>query len=59
VSACVERTPIRLTHEPADVLQHPDDEGFARDLSIAYQRRLDKHRMMSNELYLTLVYESS
>ncbi|NUZ08981.1 VirB4 family type IV secretion/conjugal transfer ATPase [Piscinibacter koreensis] len=37
-------------------LAHPPDSGFARDLSIAYQGQLGRHRMMSNELYLTLVY---
>jgi type IV secretion system protein VirB4 len=46
----------RLHRVVSDVLQHPHDEGFARDLSIAYQAKLGKHRMMSNELYLTLVY---
>ena len=46
----------RLHRVVSDALQHPPDEGFARDLSIAYQAKLGKHRMMSNELYLTLVY---
>ena len=46
----------RLHRVVSDALQHPHDEGFARDLSIAYQGRLEQHRMMSNELYLTLVY---
>ena len=45
----------RLHRVVSDALQHPPDEGFARDLSIAYQAKLGKHRMMSNELYLTLV----
>jgi type IV secretion system protein VirB4 len=39
-----------------DKLQHPADPGFARDLSIAYQAKPGERRMMSNELYLTLVY---
>ncbi|KNZ30906.1 MAG: type IV secretion protein VirB4 [Methylibium sp. NZG] len=46
----------RLHRVVSDALQHPHDKGFARDLSIAYQAKLAKHRMMSNELYLTLVY---
>jgi type IV secretion system protein VirB4 len=46
----------RLHRVVSDALQHPHDEGFARDLSIAYQARLARHRMMSNELFLTLVY---
>ena len=43
----------RLIH---DGLQHPVEPGFAQDLSGAYEARLHAHRMMSNELYLTLVY---
>lgn len=39
-----------------DELEHPVEPGFARDLSVAYQARLGQHRMMSNELYVTLVY---
>ena len=46
----------RLHRVVEDALQHPVDAGFARDLSIAYQAKLGEHRMMSNELYLTLVY---
>jgi type IV secretion system protein VirB4 len=46
----------RLHRVVSDELQHPADTGFARDLSIAYQAQLRSHRMMSNELYLTLVY---
>jgi type IV secretion system protein VirB4 len=46
----------RLHRVVSDELGHPADAGFARDLSIAYQERLRSHRMMSNELYLTLVY---
>jgi len=46
----------RLHRAISDALEHPRDAGFARELSMAYQRRLDRHWMMSNELYLTLVY---
>jgi type IV secretion system protein VirB4 len=46
----------RLHRVVSDTLRHPADAGFARDLSIAYQAKLGGRRMMSNELYLTLVY---
>jgi type IV secretion system protein VirB4 len=46
----------RLHRAMSDALQHPREAGFARDLSIAYQRGLGKSPMMGNELYLTLVY---
>ena len=46
----------RLHRVVSDELQHPAAAGFARDLSVAYQARLRQHRMMSNEIYLTLVY---
>jgi len=46
----------RLHRVVSDTLRHPADTGFARDLSIAYQAKLGGRRMMSNELYLTLVY---
>jgi type IV secretion system protein VirB4 len=46
----------RLHRVVRDELQHPTEAGFARDLSLAYQAQLQHHRMMSNELYLTLVY---
>src|SRR5882762_2701396 len=46
----------RLHRVVSDALQHPADPGFARDLSIAYQRKLGEQRMMSNEIYLTLLY---
>ncbi|MBE7418422.1 MAG: VirB4 family type IV secretion/conjugal transfer ATPase [Ideonella sp.] len=46
----------RLHRVVRDELRHPTEAGFARDLSVAYQARLREHRMMSNELYLTLVY---
>lgn len=40
----------------SDRLDDPKERGFARDLSRAYQSKLAKRPMMSNELYLTLVY---
>jgi type IV secretion system protein VirB4 len=46
----------RLHRVVSDELEHPRIAGFARDLSVAYQARLARNRMMSNELYLTLVY---
>lgn len=46
----------RLHRAVSDVLLDPVQPGFARDLSLAYQRRLTQRRMMSNELYLTLIY---
>ena len=46
----------RVHRAVGDELQHPRQAGFARDLSLAYQARLGQHRMMSNELYLSLVY---
>lgn len=46
----------RIHRVVADSLQHPAEPGFARDLSLAYQARLAQHWLMSNELYLTLVY---
>jgi type IV secretion system protein VirB4 len=46
----------RLHRVVADALQDPSEPGFARDLSVAYQAKLGRQRMMSNELYLTLVY---
>lgn len=46
----------RLHRVIGDALQNPAEPGFARDLSQAYQARLSQHRLMSNELYLTLVY---
>jgi type IV secretion system protein VirB4 len=45
----------RLHRVVEDRLQEPPD-GFARDLALAYQDSLGKQRLMSNELYLTLVY---
>lgn len=46
----------RLHRVVGDALQDPAAPGFARDLSVAYQAKLGERRMMSNELYLTLVY---
>jgi type IV secretion system protein VirB4 len=46
----------RIRRRVSDGLQDPKDPGFARDLSRAYQAKLGERRMMSNELYLTLVY---
>jgi type IV secretion system protein VirB4 len=46
----------RIRRELTDQLQDPPMPGFARELSRAYQARLGQRRMMSNELYLTLVY---
>ena len=46
----------RLHRIVSDTLQDPLCEGFARDLSRAYQAQLAQRPMMSNELYLTLVY---
>jgi type IV secretion system protein VirB4 len=45
----------RLHRVVEDRLQEPAD-GFAHDLARAYQDSLGRSRMMSNELYLTLVY---
>jgi len=46
----------RLHRVVSDGLDHPKGAGFARQLSQAYQSKLDERPMMSNELYLTLVY---
>jgi type IV secretion system protein VirB4 len=46
----------RMHRVVGDSMSDPVDEGFARDLSRAYAASLQGHRMMSNELYLTLVY---
>ena len=46
----------RLHRSIGDALRDPAEPGFARDLSRAYYARLVGHGMMSNELYLTLVY---
>ena len=46
----------RLHRAVGDALQDPSAPGFALDLSRAYQAKLGERPMMSNELYLTLVY---
>lgn len=46
----------RLHRAITDTLSLPAEPGFARDLAQAYGRSLRSQRMMSNELYLTLVY---
>jgi len=46
----------RLHRSTQDRLEDPSQPGFARDLSQAYQAKLGERAMMSNELYLTLVY---
>jgi len=46
----------RIHRAVSDHLEDPQAPGFARDLSLAYQAKLGQQRMMSNELYLTLVY---
>lgn len=46
----------RLHRLVVDNLQVPAERGFARELATAYQAGLDTRPMMSNELYLTLVY---
>lgn len=46
----------RLHRGVTDQLTDPAVPGFAQDLSRAYQARLGERRMMSHELYLTLVY---
>lgn len=46
----------RIHRHVIDQLQHPAEPGFARELSEAYQARLGEQPLMSNELYLTLIY---
>lgn len=46
----------RLHRVVRDQLADPSEPGFARDLAQAYGSALNQNRMMSNELYLTLVY---
>ena len=46
----------RLHRFVGDSLREPSEPGFAQDLSRAYYARLAGQRMMSSELYLTLVY---
>jgi type IV secretion system protein VirB4 len=46
----------RIHRAVHDRLDDPQAPGFAHDLSLAYQAHIGRHPMMSNELYLTLVY---
>ena len=46
----------RLHRAIEDDMAVPTEPGFARDLGQAYGSLLHKRRMMSNELYMTLVY---
>jgi len=46
----------RLHRAIDDSLSPPAEPGFARDLAQAYDTLLRTQRMMSNELYLTIVY---
>ena len=46
----------RLHRQVTDALIDPPEPGFARDMSQAYYGRIATRPMMSNELYLTLVY---
>jgi type IV secretion system protein VirB4 len=46
----------RLHRVVTDQLHDPAEPGFAKDLSRAYYAKLGQSRMMSNELYLTLLY---
>ena len=46
----------RLHRKVVDRLQDPLEPGFAQDLSRAYQAHTSAQPMMSNELYLSLLY---
>jgi len=46
----------RLHRAVEDTMSQPREPGFARDIAQAYGASLRERRMMSNELYLTLVY---
>jgi type IV secretion system protein VirB4 len=46
----------RVHRKTEDTLSVPTEPGFARDLALAYAASLRDRPMMSNELYLTLVY---
>ena len=46
----------RLHRIVSDEMQEPGQFGFARELSRAYYAKLAGKRLMSNELYLTLIY---
>jgi len=49
----------RLHRRVTDALTEPKEPGFARELSRSYHARIAAQPMMSNELYLTLVYRPS
>ena len=46
----------RLHRRMQDRLAEPSDPAFARDLARAYAQSIESEPMMSNELYLTLLY---
>ena len=46
----------RLHRAIDDRMSLPPEPGFARDLATAYDHAIRSERLMSNELYLTLVY---
>jgi type IV secretion system protein VirB4 len=46
----------RMHRRVTDALTEPAEHGFARDLARAYNASIAAQPMMSNELYLTLVY---
>src|SRR5574337_907838 len=46
----------RIHRSVSDFLADPASPGFARDLSRAYHAKLARRPMMSNELYLTLLF---
>lgn len=48
----------RLHRRMTDRLREPAEAGFARDLALAYHGALERQRMMSSELYLTLLYRA-
>jgi type IV secretion system protein VirB4 len=49
----------RLHRRIQDQLCEPREPHFARDLAQAYARSIESEPMMSNELYLTLLFRSS
>jgi len=46
----------RLHRAIDESMSLPEEDGFARDVALAYDDLIRRERMMSNELYLTLVY---
>ena len=46
----------RLHRRVSDALSLPSEPGFARDRAQAYAKSVEAEPLMSNELYLTLVY---